>query len=127
MEVYPGYTAYEFDDLSVAGYYMTATNRTQMGVEFLARFRESQPHDRYHEKGWFMIFDWSCLPQWPCQNEAGEFKYSFSFVRDWRMDEVPCWYKMLQDNTGHFVNYAYYRNSTWILEPRNPPDDPPLW
>lgn len=56
--MYPENIAYEWvdDPENVGGYYITATNRTDDGVEFLFRIRESKD-DPVDEKGWFMIFD----------------------------------------------------------------------
>ncbi len=127
LRVYPENIAYEWDNdpEEVAGYYITATNRTQKGVEFLFRIRESQG-DPAEENGWFQIYDWSCITDWPCDNGFPGVPGTNAFVRAWRLDAVPCWYEMLNAN-DHYTNLTYYRNSTWIVEPRNPPADPPLW
>jgi hypothetical protein len=142
LEVHPYYTAQEID--SAHAYYMTATNRVDAGFEVLTRFRVPQGNPDDVEV--FQVYDWSCtvdeqppfdddgeapfLPgtaDYPCDNGYPETPGTDAFVRTWRLPEQPCWYKMLEDNTGHYVNYLYYRNSSWILEPRDPPADPPLW
>lgn len=111
------------------GYYLTATNRTEAGMEFLVRFRNASflsevpayPDER------LMVYDWSCLPAYPCENGSPNVPGKNNFVKDWRLADYPCWFNNYADNTDHWVNYIYYRNSSWILEPRNPPADPPLW
>jgi hypothetical protein len=115
LEVYPWYVPEEFDT-NTAGMYLTAGNRARHAVEFVATYYNSQ-HDFSpgYPAGIIQIFDWSCTPDYPCYNEAGEPKTSFSFVWDAWLPEVPCWYKMLEDNTGHYVNYLYYRNSTFTI------------
>ena len=115
LEVYPWYVPEEFDPYT-GGMYLTAVNRLDGGGEFVATYYNSS-HDfsPMYPAGIIQFFDWSCTPEYPCYNEAGQEVPSNGFVWDAWLPEVPCWYKMLEDNTGHYVNYLYYRNSTFNI------------
>lgn len=98
----------------------TATNRVEKGVEVLAYYTTG-PNGP--DVPLLRVFDWSCLPAYPCANGATSPAYTWTVqIRD-----VTCYYKMLEDNTGHYVNYVYYRNSSWMIDPGVPPSTPPLW
>ncbi len=115
LEVYPWYVPEEFNGYT-GGMYLTAVNRVDHGGEFVATYYNSS-HDfsPMYPAGIIQFFDWSCSPEYPCYNEAGEIRAGGSFVWDAWLPDVPCWYKMLEDNTGHYVNYLYYRNSTFNI------------
>lgn len=91
--------------------FTTATNRTERSVEVVGIYTGSGTGD-------LGIFDWSCMPGYPCPN--GSTGASWQWTRPF--SQFSCYYTMKDDGGGHPHNLMYYINSSNKGE-----GDPPVW
>jgi hypothetical protein len=95
--------------------FTTATNRTEKTVEVVGIFFGS-------EKESIGVFDWSCLPDWPCPN--GETGPSWQWT--YPLAEQPCY--VAEDRTAATTQrfqWLVYQNQSQSRKERG--TNPPLW
>lgn len=91
--------------------YTTATNRTEKTLEILVHYDgTSFPV--------FRIFDWSCMPGYPCGT-----KVEPNFVYSRTLNTMSCYFTMVDDDGGHPHNFIHYANTSFKKDSANPP----LW
>jgi hypothetical protein len=78
--------------------FTTATNRTEKTIEVVGIYLGAGAS--------LGIFDWSCLPDYPCSNGSAE--PSWQWTRD--LNQLPCYYTVGDDGGGHFHNLISYLN-----------------
>lgn len=94
----------------------TATNRTELTVEVAGIYLGTG--------GALGVFDWSCLPDYPCPN--GSTGASWQWTRDFA--DLPCYYAAGDDGGGHVHNLLSYVNRSQRRGNETAPPPPvPNW
>ena len=91
--------------------FVTATNRTDKTLEILA-------HYSGNTTPYFRIWDWSCMPGYPCSTGTSP-KYVYSQT----LSSMSCYYTMGNDGGRHQHNLMHYANTSIKMDSGNPP----LW
>ena len=96
--------------------FTTATNRTQLTIEVVGIYIGSVAA--------LGVFDWSCLPSYPCPN--GSTEPSWQWTRDFT--DLPCYYAVGDDTGGHQQNLLSYVNRSHRRgNGKAPPAPVPNW
>jgi len=116
MTVYPDGMTNDFGGLGIL--FTTSTNRTEKPLEVLGLYEGNFPNDPA-----LGIFDWSCLPDYPCVNGATDG--SWVVIRN--LKTMPCNYAPRNSLGGDWHRLMHYYNETTKVDPGAPPTVPPIW
>jgi hypothetical protein len=94
--------------------FTTATNRTEKTVEVVGIYYGAGP-------GSIGVYDWSCLPDWPCPNGTPGPSWQWTSP----LSSQPC-YVAEDRNASSGEDWLYYQNQSKQLRKANRAT-PPLW